>query len=146
MVGSKIAQRSKPAAREGTTLIIIVASPLWANELSLLQTTILKRVQSKLPGVQTLRFQIGRIEPGREAPVQPRIKPAPLPQDLEQRLAGLEDTHLRETIRTAAAHQLAVAQLRLTEDQRQATQGRAARPSTAGVRRTLPPTVGSPKR
>jgi hypothetical protein len=108
IVGSKIAQRSRPAQVERQTLTIIVSSSTWAQELSLLTTTILERVRVKLPAVRVLRFQVGVIEAPEVAQVRNRVQPVTLPPDLESRIARVEDESLRRILRDAASFNLAL--------------------------------------
>lgn len=109
IVGSKIAQRSRPAHVERQTLTIIVSSSTWAQELSLLTSTILERVRLKLPAVRVLRFQVGVIDAPEAAQVRNRVQPVTLPPDLESRIAQIEDESLRAILRDAASFNLGLA-------------------------------------
>jgi hypothetical protein len=109
IVGTKIAQRSRPAQLDRSTLLIIVVSPAWAQELSMLQSTILERLRLKVPAVRALRFQVGHVDvPVSTKAATPLVDPAPLPLDLEQRLADVEDESLRAAIKQAAGLNLAL--------------------------------------
>jgi hypothetical protein len=110
IVGSKIAQRSRPAQLDRQALTIVVSSPAWAQELSLLTTTILDRVRTKLPSVRALRFQVGHLEPPITPPTRNRVVPVAVPAELEDRLAQIEDESLRDLLRETASFSLALPQ------------------------------------
>ena len=110
-VGARIADRSSPISLERGTLVVRVATSVWASELSLLCEPILARLRTQRIAVSELRFRVGPIEP----PVRPperRISrairaPAALPEELGQLLGSVEDLELRECIALAARANLA---------------------------------------
>ncbi len=106
-VGSKIAARSKPWSIEQTTLVVLVTSSAWAQELSLLQSTILARLRAQFPQLRRLRCRVGSFTPPPSPPPRQALPPVALPEALERRLQGVEDEQLRDTIRRAAALSLA---------------------------------------
>jgi predicted nucleic acid-binding Zn ribbon protein len=61
IVGPRISAVSRPIDVRGETLIIEVEDPVWRNELSLLQRTILDEISSRpaLPEIREIRF-VGR--------------------------------------------------------------------------------------
>lgn len=106
-VGSKIATRSRPYRVEQATLIVLVTSSTWAQELSLLQSAILPRLQGRFPQLRQLRYRIEAFTPPPAPPPRRALPPVALPDELERRLERVEDERLRETIRRAAALSLA---------------------------------------
>jgi len=68
IVGPRISAVSSPIDVRGKTLVIEVEDPVWRNELSLLQGTILDEIASRptLPEVKVIRF-VGRRRGGRKA-------------------------------------------------------------------------------
>lgn len=68
IVGPRISAVSRPIDVRGKTLVIEVEDPVWRNELSLLQRSILDEISSRpaLPEVCTIRF-VGRRGGGRKA-------------------------------------------------------------------------------
>ena len=58
IVGPRISAVSRPIDVRGETLIIEVENPVWRNELSLLQRTILDEISSRpaLPEISSIRF------------------------------------------------------------------------------------------
>lgn len=106
-VGSKIAARSKPWSIEQTTLVVLVTSSAWAQELSLLQSAILARLNPQFPQLRRLRCRIGSFTPPPAPRPRQALSPVTLPETLERRLERIEDEDLRETIRRAAALSLA---------------------------------------
>ncbi len=111
-VGERIATRSMPDKLDSGTLLIVVKSSLWAQELSLHGSLIIDRLRPKHPALRALRFRVGAVE----IPEQPvaKIVPKPaeqLPDELERRLEMLDDSSLRDVIRTAASFSLGRAKL-----------------------------------
>jgi hypothetical protein len=110
-VGPRVASRAEPAELDRGVLTIRVATSVWANELSLLSTTLLARLQELGAPVSTLRFRVGPMqEPPR--PVEPRPTravppPAPLPTHLADMIAEVPDDDLRGGIALAARANLA---------------------------------------
>jgi predicted nucleic acid-binding Zn ribbon protein len=68
IVGPRISAASRPIDVRGKTLVIEVEDPVWRNELSLLQGTILDEISRRpaLPEVRAIRF-VGRRGGGRGA-------------------------------------------------------------------------------
>ena len=67
IVGARISAVSRPIDVRGETLVIEVEDPVWRNELSLIQDTILTRVNAHPDGpeVKRIRF-VGRRGGGTE--------------------------------------------------------------------------------
>ncbi len=111
-VGIRIADRSSPRRLDGDgTLLIAVTSSVWAQELSMLSSTVCHRLQAQGHNVTTVRFVVAAVESVRRAPerFEPRYVPAPvpLPEDLQQDVDAIEDEQLRETMERAIAASLA---------------------------------------
>jgi predicted nucleic acid-binding Zn ribbon protein len=62
IVGPRVSAVSRPIDVRGETLVIEVKNPVWRNELSLLQDTILAQVRDHqgAPAVTKIRFVGGR--------------------------------------------------------------------------------------
>jgi hypothetical protein len=107
VVGERVARRTQPGKIQDGVLLVGVESPIWAQELSLLSEEVVGRLKSRGYPVTSIRF--------RPTPPKPReperrgsrpSRPLPLPADLAERLAQIDDRALRDTIATAAAHSL----------------------------------------
>lgn len=109
-VGPRIGERAAPGRLERGTLVVRVASAVWAQELSLLSDDIIGRLQAAGLAVHALRFRVERIEPAPRiaAAAPPTPPPAPLPDDLAERLARIDDPELRSAIADAASYSLAL--------------------------------------
>lgn len=107
IVGERVARRTVPGKIEDGVLVVGVESPVWAQELSLLSEEVVARLRRRGFSVSSIRFRPtppkARVPEGRakKAPA-----PLPLPADLAERLALIDDAALRETIATAASHAL----------------------------------------
>jgi hypothetical protein len=111
-VGSRIADKSRPVAKQGTTLVVEVQSSTWAQELSFLSATIVDKLRAEGIAVTDVRYRVGRRQPSRqEPPVAPAraVRQAPLPSDLAARLQGVDDPILRQAIERAARFNLGIA-------------------------------------
>ncbi|HEY6727363.1 MAG TPA: DUF721 domain-containing protein, partial [Polyangiaceae bacterium] len=107
-VGARIAERTRVGALVRGTLTIYAASSTWANELTFLTTDIIARLKAAGVDVHTLKFRIKDLgaPPDSKAPraSAPRAPAkAPLPPELLERLAQVEDPELRAAIAEAAA-------------------------------------------
>jgi hypothetical protein len=134
VVGERVAARTLPRSLRDGVLTIIVESPVWAQELSLLSTEILRRLAERGIRAGAIRFRTGPIEsaPAASRPKAPPVPPpAPLPPDVEERLAQIEDPELRAVIASAVGHSLANA-----ERLKQKPSARA--PRSAGARSGRP--------
>lgn len=105
VVGDRVAERARPGTLRGGVLMVHVASAVWAQELSLLSTTILDRLANAGIVAERLRFRVGEIE---EAPRRPTATKEPqkrqLPDDLTRRLDSIPDERLRAAIAEAASY------------------------------------------
>jgi len=108
LLGDRVAQRSEPERLQGKTLTVVVASSVWAQELSLLAPEIIERLQKAQFEVETLRWRVGTPKFA-ASPVAavPRVLPLKqLPNDLSMALKNVADLELRAAISEAAAHVL----------------------------------------
>lgn len=109
-VGLRIAERTRPGRVEGRTLEVQVESSVWAQELSLLSRTLCERLRERGIAVSQLRFRVRPMTTERATPARrpppPASARAPLPAELEARLARVEDLELREAIAEAASEWL----------------------------------------
>lgn len=97
------------AVRGGDTLVVRTKSSVWMNELTLLKTNILSRLNRAIGGrvLTDIRFEIGQLDPkpapGDGAPIDPNIDAIALPLDAQLRIdraaAEIGDEALRERIR-----------------------------------------------
>jgi hypothetical protein len=113
-VGARIASRAEPGRLRAGVLTVYVASAAWAQELSFLTADILKRVVTLGVPAKSLRFLV-RPELSKPTPQRPVAAPpkrAPLPEELRQTLASIDDAELRDTIATAASLSLARSEAR----------------------------------
>jgi len=111
-VGIRIADRSSPRRLDHDgTLLIAVTSSVWAQELSMLSSTVCQRLQSHGHCVRTVRFVVAAVEPARWAPERfdRRYVPAPqpIPHDIVQSIEAIDDEQLRETMTRVIAASLA---------------------------------------
>ena len=111
-VGSRIATKSEPRRIDPDgTLWVTVTTSVWAQELSLLSSAVRECLQRQGHDVKTVRFIVAAVEPPRLGPerfercyVPP---PKPLPPELLQELASIDDEQLRTTIASVIARSLA---------------------------------------
>jgi hypothetical protein len=147
VVGYRIAERAQPVQAQAGVLTIQVASAVWAQELSLLSSDILQRLKKAGFDFKSLRFRV--VQAARkpvQARVVPKAPPAPLPEDLNARLADLEDDALRATIAEAAGLSLGLrrnapakqpaSRAKLTSERRDAPDPRSAAARSAHSDRT----------
>ncbi|MFO0611363.1 MAG: DUF721 domain-containing protein [Polyangiaceae bacterium] len=113
-VGSRISHRTRPERIHRGVLHVVVGSSAWAQELSLLSEAILEALRPLKPELTSLRFRVGdarwvRPPEGRRVAVPP---PVDLPKEVEAAVARVADEELRDTIRRAAATNLAYSKAR----------------------------------
>jgi hypothetical protein len=110
-VGDRIAARTRPLRLERRVLTVRAATSVWAQELTFLAEAIVARLVALGFEVESLRFQVGPIEPPSRQPRLANVKTVPavhdLPRELSARLEGVEDAELRATLQRAAASNLA---------------------------------------
>jgi hypothetical protein len=142
IVGLGVALRSRPLRVARGTLWVRVASSSWAQELSLLQHTIVERLASYGVRVERVRFQVGEIGPPARAPrveaPPPEAPKAELPAELAAALAAVADDDLRKALADAAAINLAWQEGLVTSRKRAARGPRFAEAKSARRGRTRP--------
>jgi hypothetical protein len=110
-VGDRVARRARPIRLERKVLTVRAATAVWAQELSFLAPTIVKRLAALGCEVESLRFCVGPVEPPSRAPKPLAVKSVPpsrpLPKGLSLALARVDDPTLRRTIARAATANLA---------------------------------------
>lgn len=108
IVGARIANRSSPHRLEPDgTLVVKVTDSVWAQELSLLSSTIQQRLAALNIRIRQLRFFVGKVLPPRRGPTRFERRtvavPAEIPADLQRELDALDDPELRVLIANVAA-------------------------------------------
>ena len=103
LVGPQIAAHSYPSEIRRDTLTVVVDSPVWSQELSLLKDELIRRVNSlrKRPFLKQIRFRIGEIPS--QSPCKPDL-PAPLIDStdfsgVEGLAEGLSDPDLKNRMK-----------------------------------------------
>lgn len=129
IVGPRVADRSHPAFLDASGVLLIhVPDAVWAQELSLLSSTIVTRLRALGMNVQSLRFAVKKVTAPRRGATrfEKRTVAAPieLPPDLREQLDKIEDPGLRAAMARAAERGLAE---RAAQERREA---RAAAKST----------------
>lgn len=141
-VGPRIAARSAPGSLSKGTLTVRVASPTWAQELSLLSDEIRRRLGEAGVAVESVRFRVdGRAgaETGAVTERQPPRPPVPLPPELAARIDAIDDPELRRVMTRAARYSLAQAAAPPLSAPPLSAPPRAARaPRAAGARSDRP--------
>ncbi len=110
LVGERVAARTSPKSLKRGTLYIETASAVWAQELSLLSSDILQRLQSHGLAVDALRFRVAAAREPRPAERRPPIQddvPAPIPETLSRTLGSLDDPELARLIADTAVRTIA---------------------------------------
>ena len=110
-VGDRVARRTRPIRLERKILTVRAATAVWAQELSFLAPTIVKRLVALGCAVESLRFCVGPVEPPSRAAKPLAVKwvppQRPLPKALSIAIERIEDVTLRRTIARAATANLA---------------------------------------
>jgi Dna[CI] antecedent, DciA len=110
-VGVRIADRARAVELDRGTLIVRVATNVWASELSLLGDQIAARLRERGLAVTGLRFRVGPVERLGGTPDRLRSRKAPrrveLSEELSSAIGSVGDPALRELIASAASANLA---------------------------------------
>jgi hypothetical protein len=115
--GKRNAQKSAPQrlGKDGS-LLVKVTSSVWAQELSLLSSSLCERLQSQGHRVKVLRFVVGTLDPvlSDHARFEERRipRPSPIPEELRPLLDEIEDEKLRLTLEEVMAASLAASELK----------------------------------
>jgi predicted nucleic acid-binding Zn ribbon protein len=102
-VGPVIARHAQPQAVRGKKLTLIVDSPAWMQQLSLLKPEIMEKVNSTLGKntINDITLRIGEIESRDRPPEEPLASPV-LNQDEREKIADyvrvISDPGIREAI------------------------------------------------
>lgn len=102
-VGDQVARHARPARLQGKTLHVVVDSSPWMQELSLLKTDILDRLNARMGRklLMNLRFRVGDL-PETAAPPRSRLPAALSPEGaarVEAVVEEITDPELKSTIR-----------------------------------------------
>ena len=110
-VGPRIADRARPVALERGTLVVRVATSVWANELQMLSAQLIERLKARGFAVEGIRFRVGVLDPVDRPPERRSYRkvppPAPLEPELRAAVERVEDADLRAAIEEAASANLA---------------------------------------
>jgi Dna[CI] antecedent, DciA len=148
-VGARIAEHARPVWLQGGTLVLRVASSVWAHELSFLAEELCARLRQCGIEARSLRFRVGSL-PAPERPAELRVArrvptAAPIPPEVARALGDVGDEPLRAAIARAASANLAwqsSVQVAPAEEVSEAM--RAARAPRAAEGETSPPGRASP--
>jgi hypothetical protein len=147
VVGERVARRTKPGSIRDGTLTVVVESPVWAQELSLLSADIIAALTRRGLQLQAIRFRIGTVsELLRPPPARPRQPPVELPDDVREHLAAVDDPELRQVIASAVGHSLANAKKRELKPKRGGPAPRSAEPGSARSGSDAPKPSAGPRR
>jgi hypothetical protein len=112
-VGADVARSSLPVRRAGDALVVHCASASWANELSLLESRVRRRLEELLEhSPARIRFEVGDVDDPSRRP-QPEPSPPPRAPTVSDRRQAAElarsiaDPALREAAERAIAAALA---------------------------------------
>jgi len=110
IAGEGMAKHSMPVMLKGGTLTLVVDSPAWMNEISLLSPTIIEKLNTELgeEAVSDIRLRQGKVEDrathsgaapaGKFRPVT-RPLTAEEEDEIEKALSSIEDGGLKESAR-----------------------------------------------
>ncbi len=104
-VGEAIARHARPLAVRGTKLLLVVDSPAWMQQLSLMKPQIMEKVNQMLgrDAIKDITLKLGEVEMPQKK--EPAYRPAPVQLDDEtiQQIDGyvkdLEDEETRDALR-----------------------------------------------
>jgi len=123
-VGARVAERARPWGMSQGVLTVEVASAVWAQELSLLSREIIPRLVERGVPIKALRFRVNESL-GKKARTQQRVReqadrvrPLPLPADLQRQVDAIEDDDLRRSVQKAASYSLGLREQRLDREKK----------------------------
>ena len=139
-LGERLALKSEPETVHGKVLTVLVASSVWAQELSLLAPEIINRLRQAGFPIGELRWRVGKLKStARMGSKLLKIIPlTSLPSNLEQALCQVADSELRNAIFQAAAHVMARQQQVLRYRALSAKRPNARAPRSAGLKISPP--------
>ena len=103
-VGPVIARHAQPQAVRGKKLMLVVDSPAWMQQLSLLKPEIMEKVNSTLgkKTINDITLRLGEVESQAAPPEEPPVRSV-LNQDergkIEDYVRGISDPDTREAVR-----------------------------------------------
>lgn len=107
-VGAGIAKHALPESIKGGRLTVVVDSPVWMHQLSMMAPGLIEKINSVMGAgtVEDIKFRSGKLErpdasPARKEKFIPRRRKL-LPQEqkaIEESLASISDRDLRERAR-----------------------------------------------
>jgi predicted nucleic acid-binding Zn ribbon protein len=102
-VGPAIARHAQPQAVRGKKLTLIVDSPAWMQQLSLLKPEIIEKVNSTLgkKTINDITLRIGEVESRAEPPKEPPVRNVLSEAEREKikdHVRGISDPDIREAI------------------------------------------------
>jgi predicted nucleic acid-binding Zn ribbon protein len=103
-VGPVIARHAQPQAVRGKKLTLVVDSPAWMQQLSLLKPEIMEKVNSILgkKTINDITLRLGEVESQAAPPEEPPVRSV-LNQDergkIEDYVRGISDPDTREAVR-----------------------------------------------
>ncbi len=106
-MGARLAEKAKPEELQGRVLVVRVPSSTWAQELSLLSSTIVSRLRERGHAVDRLRFRVAPAADARARKRPVRVQKATaLPADLASKIGAVADEGLRSALLDAASYTL----------------------------------------
>lgn len=102
-VGPHIAAHARPSSVLNGRLTVVTASPVWAQQLALLKSDLLRRIARRFgPNLVTdLYFVAGTIDssPAPAAPAPDAAEPREIPPELAAEIDVIADEEVRECVR-----------------------------------------------
>ena len=104
-VGAVIARHAQPQQVRGGKLSLIVDSPAWMQQLSLLKPEIIAKLNKRLgrEAIKDITLKLGEIEVSHEQPLEQETAPLPLDPEERARIAQLvgeiSDEATRDAVR-----------------------------------------------
>ena len=108
-VGAAIAAHAAPESIKGGKLTLVVDSPVWMNQLSLLAPTLITQINAAIgeEAVTDVRFRMGNVarpgKPGKkEGPYTPKRRPVTQSEReaVERSLSPIKDEEIKEVARS----------------------------------------------
>jgi hypothetical protein len=102
MFDEQVTSQLFPSTLSGKELLLHVSSPIWMQQFSYHKDQILKKLNAY--GVQSIRFRLGKIPPGKQRPVVPcKVTEITSEQRLyiEELLKDIQDENLKEAAKKA---------------------------------------------
>ena len=105
-VGKVIARHAQPYSLRGKKMTLVVDSPAWMQQLSLLKPEIIEKVNRRLGhnAIRDITLKLGEVAPRGDAPQELSVPvPADLARDerekIEHALQEIPDAEIRESVR-----------------------------------------------